>query len=70
MQRLILSLLAILILPLSTIYADLSPRIIIPPEPKDSPVPLVMAGVAITFGVVILGVWLAKKRRSQDSQDQ
>lgn len=61
---------AILILTASTIHADLSGSPgIIPPEPKDSPVPVVIAGVAVTAAVVLLGLWLTKWGRSKDSQD-
>ena len=71
MRRCLFSMLTILVLTASTVYADLSsPRIIIPPEPKDSPVPLVIAGAAVSAGVVILGLWLTRKRRSGKSQDQ
>ncbi len=59
-----------LILSASTIQADISPQVIIPPEPKDSPVPLLIAGAAVSAGVVLLGLWLARKRRSGKSQDQ
>ncbi len=59
-----------LVLTASTVHADLAPSPpIIPPEPKDSPVPLVIAGVAATAGVVLLGLWLTKKGRPKDSQE-
>ena len=59
-----------LVLTASTVHADLAPsRPIIPPVPKDSPVPLILAGVAVATGVGLLGLWLTKKGRSKDSQD-
>ena len=71
MMRCLFLMFTILVLTASTIHADISgPRVIIPTEPKDSPVPLMIVGVAATAGVVILGLWLTKKGRSKDSQDQ
>lgn len=103
MKRSILSLFAIPILSVSTLYADIGPGP--SPEPRDpshvsfselearspvqtdstiqadiapqppvldvkSPVPMVIAGVAATAGVALLGLWIAKKGRSGDAQDQ
>ncbi len=71
MRRCLFSMFTILVLTASTVHADLGPPSpIIPPEPKDSPVPLIIAGAAVTAGVVLLGLWLTKKGRSGKSQDQ
>jgi hypothetical protein len=72
MMRCLYLTVTILILNASMIHANVAPvrpPIIIPPEPKASPVPLVIAGIAVTTGVVILGLWLRKKGRSTDSHD-
>ncbi len=70
MRRYLFLTFAMLALTASTLYADISPsRPIIPPEPKDSPIPLIVAGVAVATGVALLGLWLTKKGRSKDSQD-
>ena len=103
MKRSILSLLAILILSVSTLHADIGP----PPSPEDreiiqvpfsdlektspvqadstvpadiapqpsvpeatSPVPMVIAGLAATAGLALLGLWIANMKRSGHSQDQ
>jgi hypothetical protein len=64
------SMFTMLILTASTVHADIAPsRPIIPPAPKDSPIPLILAGVAVATGVGLLGLWLTKKGRSKDSQD-
>ena len=67
MRRCLCLMFTMLILTASTVHADLAPsRPIIPPEPKDSPVPLLIAGAAVTAGVVLLGLWLTKRGRSKE----
>lgn len=52
----------------STFQADIAP---LSPVPEvTSPVPMVIAGLAATAGVVLLGLWIANKGRSGNSQDQ
>ena len=52
----------------STSQADIAPQ---PPVSEaTSPVPMVVAGLAATAGVALLGLWIAKKGRSGNSQDQ
>ena len=52
----------------STIKSDIVPQ---PPTPEvTSPVPMVVAGLAATAGVALLGLWIAKKGRSGDAQVQ
>ena len=52
----------------STIQADMGPP---PPTPEaTSPVSMVIAGLAATAGVVLLGLWIANKGRTGNSQDQ
>ena len=101
MPRLIQSLLVILILSTSPLYADIGPGpspepprpmplpeqgetspaktdppiqsdvAPIPPVPEaTSPIPMVIAGLAATAGVALLGLWIAKKGRSGNAQDQ
>ena len=49
----------------STIHADIAP---LPPVPEaTSPVPMVIAGLAATAGVALLGLWISKKGRSGDA---
>ncbi len=52
----------------SAIQADIAPQS--PIQNMKSPVPMVIAGVAATAGVVLLGLWIAKKGRTGESQDQ
>ena len=50
----------------STIPSDIVPQ---PPTPEaTSPVPLVVAGLAATAGVALLGLWIANKKRSGNGQ--
>ncbi len=52
----------------STIPSDIAPQ---PPVlDMKSPVPMVIAGLAATVGVALLGLWVVKKGRSGDAQDQ
>jgi hypothetical protein len=52
----------------SASQADVAPQ---PPAPQaTSPVPMVIAGLAATAGVALLGLWIAKKGRSGDAQVQ
>jgi hypothetical protein len=52
----------------STSHTDIAP---LPPVPEaTSPVPMVIAGLAATAGVALLGLWIAKKGRSGDAQVQ
>ena len=46
--------------------ADVAPF----PSLMDRPVPLIIGGVALTAGVVLLGMWIARRGRSTDSQDK
>lgn len=51
----------------STTHADVAP---IPVPEAKSPVPLVIAGLAATAGVALVGLYLAKRGRSGNTQDQ
>ncbi len=73
MKRCLLLTMAIMSLWVSQVNADVAPSprpIIIPPAPKDSPVPMIIAGVAVALAVVLLGLWIANRRRSGKSQNQ
>jgi hypothetical protein len=50
----------------STIKADMAPP---PPTPEaTSPVPMIIAGLAATAGVVLLGLWIARQGRSGNAE--
>lgn len=52
----------------SKVPADIAPQSPVPEA--TSPVPMVVAGLAATAGVALLGLWIAKKGRSGDAQVQ